>query len=192
MRTTSTQHETPQLLTSTCIVLYLQYDGSSASNAYSDLPTHPMASNSSVDTTQSLTVAPPQSVKPLPNGPYFLDVFTRAVYEAYRLYPDSQGAFTETLIPASGAAFSVLPAGTPGQELAVAVPSRLYYTKSDDKPLAGARTGIKDIYNIAGVKTGDGNRAWYHFYPPASANCLVVQRLVDAGAVLVGKMKTSQ
>ena len=52
--------------------------------------------------------------------------------------------------------------------------------------------GIKDIFDVAGVKTSDGNRAWYSFYPPAKANALAVQRLIDAGAIIVGKMKTSQ
>ena len=76
-------------------------------------------------------------------------------------------------MPAADGNFSVLPANLPGQELAVGVPSRLYYTVTDDKPLAGVRIGIKDIYDVAGVKTGDGNRAWYNFYPPAAANSVV-------------------
>ena len=72
------------------------------------------------------------------------------------------------------------------------MPSRLYYTVTAQKPLAGIRIGIKDIYDVAGVKTSDGNRAVYAFYPPKTANALPVQKLVDAGAVIVGKMKTSQ
>ena len=60
------------------------------------------------------------------------------------------------------------------------------------KPLAGVRIGIKDIYDVAGVRTSNGNRAWYSFYPPASTNSVPVQRLIDAGAIIVGKMKTSQ
>lgn len=128
----------------------------------------------------------------IPQGPYFMSS-SGAVYEAWRLYSDFQGAFTETLIPASdGVSYSVLPANVPGQSLAVAVPSRLYYTRTAEQPLAGVRLGVKDIYDVAGVRTGDGNRAWYHLYPPATANALSIQRLVDAGAVIVGKMKTSQ
>ena len=42
------------------------------------------------------------------------------------------------------------------------------------------------------MRTSDGNRAWYGLFPPASINAVPVQRLVDAGAVIVGKMKTSQ
>lgn len=127
----------------------------------------------------------------IPSGPYFVSS-TGAIYEAWRLYSDFAGAFTETLVPASDGTFSVLPANVPGQNLAVAVPSRLYFTKTAEKPLAGVRLGVKDIYDVAGVHTSDGNRAWYHFYPVATANALPIQRLIDAGAIVVGKMKTSQ
>ncbi|KAK1056827.1 hypothetical protein LTR74_014638 [Friedmanniomyces endolithicus] len=127
----------------------------------------------------------------LPQGPYFM-TSAGAVYQAWRLYSDFAEAFTETLIPAAdGSSYDVLPANVPGQNLAVAVPSRLYFTKTAAKPLAGVRLGVKDIYNVAGVRTSDGNRAWYHLYPPATANALPIQRLVDAGAVIVGKMKSS-
>ncbi|KAK4540412.1 hypothetical protein LTR36_009269 [Oleoguttula mirabilis] len=127
----------------------------------------------------------------IPQGPYFISS-SGAIYEAWRLYSDFADAFTETLIPASDGTYSVLPANVPGQNLAVAVPSRLYYTKTAEKPLAGVRLGVKDIYDIAGVRTSDGNRAWYYLYPPATANALPIQRLVDAGVIIVGKMKTSQ
>lgn len=80
----------------------------------------------------------------------------------------------------------------PGASLAVAVPSRLSFTTSLEKPLAGVRLGVKDIYDIAGVKTGNGNRAWYNLYPPAKQTAPAVQRLIDAGAVVVGKVKTAQ
>ena len=114
------------------------------------------------------------------------------MFEAWRLYSDFQGAFTETLIPNGTSSYSVLPANVPGQSLAVAVPSRLYYTKTAKKPLAGVRIGVKDIYDVAGVHTSNGNRAWYHLYPTAKANALPIQRLIDAGVVVIGKMKTSQ
>nr|POE54356.1 amidase 1 [Quercus suber] len=127
----------------------------------------------------------------VPSGPYFLSS-NGLIYEAWRLYSDFAGAFTETLIPSSQGKLRVLPANVPGQSLAIAVPSRLYYTRTPDKPLAGVRLGVKDIYDVAGVRTSNGNRAWYHLYPPAEANALPKQRLVDAGAIVVGKMKTSQ
>ncbi|KAJ8604263.1 hypothetical protein MRB53_041861 [Persea americana] len=126
----------------------------------------------------------------IPNGPYFLN--NGALYAAYRLYSDTEGAFTETTIGKPDGTFAVLPANIEGQNVAVAVPSKLYFTKTAAKPLAGVRLGVKDIYDLAGLRTSNGNRAWYHFYPPANVTALAIQRLIDAGAIVVGKMKSSQ
>lgn len=43
--------------------------------------------------------------------------------------------------------------------LAVAVPSRLYYPAKSDKPLNGLRVATKDNIDIAGVKTFGSSRA---------------------------------
>ncbi|KAG8526482.1 uncharacterized protein KY384_008682 [Bacidia gigantensis] len=145
-------------------------------------------SNSSIKTV----ALPSNGSSTLPPGPYFATP-SGALYQPYKLYSDFAGAFTQSLVPASNGTFAPLPAAIAGiQAPAVGVPSRLYYTKTPEKPLAGVRVGIKDIYDVAGVKTSDGNRAWYGLYPPAIANAVPVQRLVDAGAIIVGKLKTSQ
>jgi hypothetical protein len=127
----------------------------------------------------------------LPPGPYFLSAVGK-VYEAWRLYSDIQGSFTESAIANGDGSFSVLPAGIVGQKSAIAVPSRLYHTKTVEKPLAGVRMGIKDLYDIKGLRTSNGNRAWYWLYPPANTTAVPVQKLIDAGAIIVGKMITSQ
>ncbi|OHW91155.1 glutamyl-tRNA amidotransferase [Colletotrichum incanum] len=127
----------------------------------------------------------------IPDGPYFVSR-SGLLYQAYRLYADLQGAFSETVIANAEGFHTVLPANIPGQSLAVAVPSRLYYRQTAEKPLAGLRLGVKDIYDVQGLKTSNGNRAWYHLYPSMNRTATVVQNLMDAGAVLVGKMKTSQ
>ena len=130
----------------------------------------------------------------IPPGPYLISP-TGDLYQPYRLYPDIEGAFTQPLISSTTVqgAFAALPATVSGIDSpGVAVPSRLYHVKTPNKPLAGVRTGIKDIFDIAGVRTGNGNRAFYRLYPPRNETALVVQRLVDTGAILVGKMKTSQ
>ena len=137
-----------------------------------------------------LTGRPRQREK-VADGPYFASG-SGLLYHAYRLYSDTQGAFSETAILNTDGSYSVLPANVPGQSLAVAVPSRLYYFKTPEKPLAGVRLGVKDIFDIQGLKTSNGNRAWYGLYPPANRTAIAVQRLVEAGAVIVGKMKTSQ
>jgi hypothetical protein len=159
-------------------VLYLQYSGPGA-----------IAADLSELGTVITSIC--NSSSALPNGPYFLssDGF---LHQAHRLYSDVQGAFLETVTISPSGTFSVLPANLPGQALAVAVPSRLYYSKTVEKPLAGVRLGVKDIYDIAGLRTSNGNRAWYHLYPPANVTGPAVQSLIDAGAIVVGKMKTSQ
>ena len=140
----------------------------------------------------STTVLPATSTADIPPGPYLLSS-TGALYQPWRLYVDFGGAFTQPLIPTSDGAFAALPAAVPSiASVAVAVPSRLYFIKTAAKPLAGVRIGIKDIYDVAGVRKSNGNRAYYALYPPATATAPSVQRLVNAGAILVGKMKTSQ
>lgn len=131
-----------------------------------------------------------------PPGPYFVSL-DGEIYQPYRLYSDIEGSFTQPIIPAAvpaaGGSYEALSATVTGiASPGIAVPSRLYFTKTAEKPLAGVRTGIKDIYDVAGLRTSDGNRAFYALYPPRTKNALVVQRLIDAGAVLVGKTKTSQ
>ena len=173
------------------IVLYIQ----SLSNASSSLA---YASDSQIDkfsingTSVIATVYSERSSAVIAPGPYFVSS-SGELYQAYRLYSDFEGAFTQPLVPNSNGSFAALPASIAGiQSPAVAVPSRLYYTKTPNKPLAGIRLGIKDIYDVAGVRTSDGNRAYYALFPPRTANAVAVQRLIDAGAVIVGKMKTSQ
>ncbi|KAH5332349.1 hypothetical protein HBI23_071830 [Parastagonospora nodorum] len=139
----------------------------------------------------SYTILSGAASNTLAPGPYFINA-AGEVYEAWRLFSDVQGAFLESAISNGDGTFSVLPAGTVGQKQAIAVPSRLYYTKTAEKPLAGVRIGIKDIYDIKGLRTSNGNRAWYWFYPPANNTAPPVQNLIDAGAIIVGKMLTSQ
>ncbi|EQB44844.1 hypothetical protein CGLO_16369 [Colletotrichum gloeosporioides Cg-14] len=124
-------------------------------------------------------------------GPYFLSL-EGTFHRVFRLYPDSQAAFSETIYTDVRGNHSVLPAGLAGGGLAIAAPSRLYYKATPEKPLAGVRLGVKDIYDIAGIKTGNGNRAWYNLYHPANRTAPAVQSLIDAGAVVIGKVKTAQ
>lgn len=128
----------------------------------------------------------------IPPGPYFVSP-DGSLYQPLRLYADFEGAFTQPLISNEDGTYSALPANVAGiQSPAVGVPSRLYYTRTAEKPLAGVRLGVKDIYDIAGVQTGNCNRAWYGFYPPAAETAVSVQKLVDARAIIIGRLKTSQ
>jgi Amidase len=129
----------------------------------------------------------------IPSGPYFLEVATGSVYMAYRLYSDFAGAFSQPLIQTSTGGFAFLSAQIAGSDaLTIGVPSRLYYMATAEKPLAGVRVGIKNIYDLEGVKTSNGNRAYYNLYPPRTANAVAVQKLIDAGAIVVGHQKANQ
>lgn len=51
---------------------------------------------------------------------------------------------------------------------------------------------MKDIYDVKGITTGAGNRAFAELYPVAAQNAPSVQKLLQLGAVIVGKTKTAQ
>ncbi|MGO8920200.1 MAG: amidase [Stellaceae bacterium] len=54
-------------------------------------------------------------------------------------------------------------------------------------PLAGLTAAVKDMYDIAGERTGGGNPEWLASHPPASGHAAAVSRLLDAGAEIIGK-----
>lgn len=76
--------------------------------------------------------------------------------------------------------------------LTIAVPSRLYYSPTPEKPLAGVRMAIKDLFDLKGLKTSGGNRAYYEMSNAKNKTAIAVQKLIDAGAVIVGKTKLSE
>lgn len=45
---------------------------------------------------------------------------------------------------------------------------------------------------MAGVKSSYGNRAWYNLYPENNITGTAIQRLIDAGAQIIGLQKPSQ
>ena len=57
---------------------------------------------------------------------------------------------------------------------------------SGSGPLAGKTLIIKDLYDIAGRKTGNGNPDFYAATEPATQTAATVQNLLDAGADIVG------
>ena len=54
-------------------------------------------------------------------------------------------------------------------------------------PLAGHTFAVKDIYDVAGQKTGFGSPDWLRTHEPAARTAPAVQALLDAGADLIGK-----
>ncbi|KAM0229032.1 hypothetical protein ACHAPO_010311 [Fusarium lateritium] len=133
------------------------------------------------------------SARHVHSGPYFLNTNSGELHRAYRLYDDFSGTFMESLLQLPDGTFQTLSShARSSSSLTIGVPSRLYFTRTKDKPLAGVRVGVKDLYDLAGVKSSRGNRAWYNLYPAANKTAPAIQNLIDAGAVIVGTQKLSQ
>ncbi|PSN64987.1 amidase signature enzyme [Corynespora cassiicola Philippines] len=129
----------------------------------------------------------------IPKGPYFVSSITGSIYTANRLYPDPNLAFIQGVISTGEGTYAPLPASISTlMAPTIAVPSRLYFTPTPSQPLAGLRFGIKDIFHLAGVTTTGGNRAYGTHYGPQNATAPSIQRLIDLGALPVGKMGTVQ
>jgi Asp-tRNA(Asn)/Glu-tRNA(Gln) amidotransferase A subunit family amidase len=73
----------------------------------------------------------------------------------------------------------------------IPVPSRHYFeTPSKAKPLNGKRVAVKDIFHVRGVETSAGCKAYSELYGDAKVTSSVISKLIELGAVLVGKTHT--
>lgn len=63
---------------------------------------------------------------------------------------------------------------------------------AEEGPLAELTFAAKDIFDVAGHVTGCGNPDWARTHGPATATAPAVQKLLDAGASLVGKTITEE
>src|SRR6184192_3709066 len=59
-------------------------------------------------------------------------------------------------------------------------------------PLAGLTFAAKDLFDVAGHPTGGGNPDWARSNPIPTRHDWAVQRLLDAGATLIGKTITDE
>jgi len=59
-------------------------------------------------------------------------------------------------------------------------------------PLAGLTFAAKDLFDVAGHPTGGGNPDWARAHPIPTRHAWAVQRLLDAGATLIGKTITDE
>ena len=59
-------------------------------------------------------------------------------------------------------------------------------------PLAGLSFAAKDLFDVAGHPTGGGNPDWARANPIPTRHAWAVQRLLDAGATLIGKTITDE
>lgn len=119
----------------------------------------------------------------IPAGPYVVKVAADGIRltEVYRMYRDEQQAFTTAVIPTTNNTFVYLATPVPGlNTLSIPVPSRLYSTSlARPRPLEGRRVVVKDIYDMAGIKTGGGSRAYFNTYPAREKTAVAIQRLID-------------
>jgi amidase len=54
-------------------------------------------------------------------------------------------------------------------------------------PLAGLTVAVKDMYDIAGTRTGAGSPTWLAAHEPARSHAAVIEKILAAGATITGK-----
>ena len=59
-------------------------------------------------------------------------------------------------------------------------------------PLAGLTMAVKDVFDVAGHRTGNGHPLWLETHAPAATTASAVAKLVQAGASMVGKTHTDE
>ncbi|HEY3912071.1 MAG TPA: amidase [Stellaceae bacterium] len=86
-----------------------------------------------------------------------------------------------------------MPTDSTGNEVNAFVPGpRLRIDGRAGGPLAGLTFAAKDLFDVAGHPTGGGNPDWAKYNPVPTRHSWAVQRLLDAGAGLVGKTITDE
>ena len=58
--------------------------------------------------------------------------------------------------------------------------------------LQGLTFGVKDVFHIANHPTGFGHPDWLRTHPPVTVTATAIQRLLTAGAHMVGKTQTDE
>ena len=69
---------------------------------------------------------------------------------------------------------------------------RVQIAGAAEGPLAGLSFAVKDLIDIAGVVTGGGSPDWPAFGTVPTRHAAVVQRLLEAGASVIGKTVTDE
>ncbi|KIW13001.1 hypothetical protein PV08_08188 [Exophiala spinifera] len=124
----------------------------------------------------------------LSDGPFMVSRSSGHVFPVFKFLQDTHKAFVSGIIQKTTSS-SIL------HELettrGIAVPSKLR-SVHDDRPLAGLRFAVKDTIALKDTKTGYGSRAWFESCSPEKRTAPAIKVLTDAGAVLVGKLKTTE
>jgi amidase len=70
--------------------------------------------------------------------------------------------------------------------------TRVTLSGAPNGPLHGLTMAVKDVFDIAGHRTGNGNPVWLETHAPAERTASAVERLLAAGASMVGKTHTDE
>ncbi|KAG8408516.1 hypothetical protein J3458_019550 [Metarhizium acridum] len=138
-----------------------------------------------------------RSVSDLPAGPYILH--GPNVHQAWKIYNDTLDAFAFGVYPERVDeidSFQVLqlPADRETNYTSIPVPSKLYSTVPPEQaPLKGYRFTIPDSMSLKGIPTTFSSSAWNDLHNnTADSTAAFAKRLIDLGATIVGKTKSSQ
>ena len=121
-----------------------------------------------------------------------------AFHNVYRLYIDEYESFLFGAIPNlinGGWILTNFITTVSDDEVAsqlIPVPSRLNSFPTPHFPFAGMRFGLKDIYHARGLPTAAGSIAYQLTHDIPEETAPSIQMLLDLGAVIVGKTRTSQ
>ncbi|KAK0111635.1 hypothetical protein ONS95_001980 [Cadophora gregata] len=112
--------------------------------------------------------------------------------DVWKLVDDVNGTCMVTLNPNQNAndGFKPFPVLSSDDRFSsFALPSRITSRATSNSLFAGMRILVKDNIHLKGIKTSVGNRAFYETYPPQPETAECVKRLIDQGAVILGKTK---
>jgi hypothetical protein len=146
--------------------------------------------------TSSTRIAKSPSTLKLPPGPYLatssLDLVSFSAI--YRLYSDDHDNFLYGSYESNNGtgSYTALDYRFPGSIFAAIPVSSRLHSLYDTRPFAGFRVGVKDLFDMKGLKTSGGSLAWQSIVDPANVTAPALQRIVDLGGVLVGKTKPAQ
>ncbi|CAJ0551573.1 Ff.00g115030.m01.CDS01 [Fusarium sp. VM40] len=121
----------------------------------------------------------------------FADGDNLSLSKVFRLYVDTYRTFMVGTYEAGDGYLSLAYSNSEWGAPSIPVPSRLYSIE-DDRPLAGKRIGVKDIYDLEGIQTTAGSLAYASLHTTANTTAPALQRIIDLGGVVVGKQKTAQ
>ncbi|KAF2017351.1 amidase family protein [Aaosphaeria arxii CBS 175.79] len=152
--------------------------------------------DSTVSVEGSFTTIALESPAEVPIGPYLAHVESGTVSfsTVYRLYPDTYRTFLFGAYDANDGEDNHNPLGTflpKFWDPMIPVPSRVY-SWGDERPLAGERVAIKDLYDVKGLQTSGGSQAWAYITPVSNGTAPSVQKILDLGGIVVGKQKLAQ